>query len=70
MSELRRYEFSKGERFRVWRYAYGCLEIERIDDGATLFLQGGDIVELESELESRYVDDVCGDYEHCLKVES
>ncbi|MFM7009033.1 MAG: hypothetical protein ACKO0Z_06820 [Betaproteobacteria bacterium] len=72
MNRATRYEFSTGERFRVWRYpATASLEIERISDGANLFFQAGDDSNgLEAELESRYVDDVCGEYEHCLRFET
>ena len=47
-----RYIHDEGTRFRIWRYAgTGSLEIERIDDGANLFLQGDDVSTLEGELD-------------------
>ena len=54
-------------RYRILSKGNGAMfDITRLTDGATLFLQGGDAVEFDSELdattERRTADDVCDDY--------
>jgi hypothetical protein len=74
----RRYVFDAGDAFRVYRHTFGCLEIERIEDGATAFFQGEDAATLEDELASAAdapmhgnpCDIVCGQYTTILQAEA
>lgn len=46
----RRYVIDEGALYRVYGHSYGCLEIERIADGATVFFQGDDADQFRGEL--------------------
>ena len=78
-----RYILDEGARFRIWRYSgTGSLEIERIDDGCNLYLQGDDASTLEGELDGAQrareaghihkhaCDYTCEAYEHVLRFET
>jgi hypothetical protein len=45
----RRSILARGERYRVYAQAFDCIEIERISDGASLLLQGDDVIILRGE---------------------
>ncbi len=66
----RRYVRDSGKAFRVYQHSYGNLEIERIADGASVFLQGDDALDMENDLDVCFDDDTvdvtCGAYEHVL----
>jgi hypothetical protein len=46
----RRYVLETCKTHRVYAHQYGCLEIERIADGATAFFQGDDALALGDEV--------------------
>lgn len=73
----------EGKRFRVYAHRFSCLEIERLSDGATLFLQGEDADSLAYDLSlatSRRIranltrlgttpcDHVCAEYSEILQL--
>lgn len=43
---------TEGCSHRVYAHRHGCLEIERVCDGATAFFQGDDADQLHAEIES------------------
>ena len=47
----RRYVIDYGNHYRLYAHMYGALEIERIADGATLFVQGDDAAEIGTRLD-------------------
>lgn len=56
-----------GERYRVYQCRFGSLEIERVRDGATLFLQDDDAIQLKNDIDKGGVCDiVCDAYDGIL----
>jgi hypothetical protein len=60
--------------YRVLQHRFGCLEIIRASDGASVFFQGGEADEFERELiaackKDRF-DGLCADYNEVMSVAS
>jgi hypothetical protein len=65
----------QGDVFTIYAHLYGCLEIVRREDGASLFVQSqDDLIVLRRDLAraerardwERAIDDVCGEYAHVM----
>lgn len=66
----RRYLHTKTRFYRVYGHRYGCLELERIADGATAFFQGDDASTLEDEIaaaSARMLNAVLDQYDDILQ---
>ena len=71
----RRYVIEETALHRVYAHQHGCMEIERLTDGATAFFQGDDASILGDEMfaaigrPARVMRDILDQYDDILTVE-